>query len=1151
MIRKSHEIPDPNVGKGTHMKTKHRNPLVISLLFWVFGLLPLAAQSNLREPLITGIQTEGSELVVTVQVPEDCRRVTLESRPRLGQGTWIPRRDHWVEGESREIRLRIPMGADIELLRVKGETDAELPLPSAFYSGLRNFAPTYQTNTTPPLPGISEGGFGPISNVGDVLTGAPGADRSGTDGGSRAVTESDIWQIEGSTLYFFNSVRGLQVIDLTNPDAPILRGTLGFEAHGEQMYLLPNSAGDNRWLALLTTSACDWSSGEVVVVRVDEGIPSMGTRIPFIGQIRESRMVGSVLYLATYRWREVGTGNAWQSETGIVSIDLSDPTAPRVVGEHVLPANPDAIQATDTYLMVATSGPATGPDNPSDPLWLRPGVHAVTLFDISDPAGQIIPRGSVQVKGRVQDKFKMHLHEDVLTVVSWKSPEWRIVTRTNWYYREYGANGERLIPPVRESYVYNTYQQVTPNQTWLETFGVLNASEPGRIGELKIIENETLFATRFVADRAYVVTFQIIDPLWIIDLSNPAQPIIRGELEIPGYSSHLEPIGTGRLLAVGIEGGNATVALFDVSDEERPTQLSKIHLGTGWSWSEANHDEKAFRYLAELGLILVPWQGWQDNTLVQAVQLVDLDGDRLVKRGVIQHQFQPRRATALNGRIVSLSGQELLVVDAADRDQPEVTADLDLSFNVSRIAVDGDALVTLSAPWGKSPSIRRSSTSAPEVELGLLALPAFPVVGFAWHDGRLHLLQHEPDTYRQDPEVILHPRIEWLPVPRTNWVASTNWIHVTIPGRLVARVVGFEGHTPRLLGESRVTRPDNYHGNLFNSHPAHDGLLLWIETMGGGGGGGWWDIGRPSIGMDSPVTGGIPTDDLWMGGRGWWWWQNTMTVLAETTSPTGTPTIQSVVQLGGSPRHQGFSSAHVADRRLHVSHREYLTREEKSGANAGVDGSIVDPSLPDTWWITETRHALNVVDFTDPAVPMFREIIDLPAELGGISHGGALLYGASPSTNSPGRSSLLALAYDGLGVSLVDSVDIAEGIPVRVLSDGRALVGEPAGTNSPARLEAWRIGNDARWIRSSSIAVPGPYPMTRLVRDLVVVEGSSTLRFLQPTDDGLTLLGDAVGTCGYWGDWALGDAGADATLWLPNGDYGLKAIRPIPLVEAP
>ena len=184
----------------------------------------------------------------------------------------------------------------------------------------------------------------------------------------------------------------------------------------------------------------------------------------------------------------------------------------------------------------------------------------------------------------------------------------------------------------------------------------------------------------------------VVDPLWVIDLADPRKPAIRGELQIPGYSSYLEPIGTDRLMAVGVEQSRATVALFDVKDAARPRQLSKVTLGTGWSWSEANSDEKAFKYLPALGMALVPWQGTDKDAWIQGMQLVDLKDDQLVKRGLIRHSIAARRAAALADRIVSLSGQELLVVDATDRDQPVVKADLGLSFPAERVRVSGDRL---------------------------------------------------------------------------------------------------------------------------------------------------------------------------------------------------------------------------------------------------------------------------------------------------------------------------------------------------------------------------------------------------------------------------------------------------------------------------
>jgi hypothetical protein len=1116
---------------------------LVALVCFLTGFTSVLAQGFGLEPMITQVLPDGTNLVVTVSVPDACRRISLESRPRLGQGGWIPRADRWPAPEVREVVFRIPITSDLELLRARGETAAQLPLPPEFYAGSSLFTPSVQTNSTPPASGPDGGFLGPVNSVGDGLTGAPSVDRSGS--GGRTVAESDIWNLDGSTLYFFNSVRGLQVIDLSNPDIPLLRGTLGIAAHGEQMYLLPSAAADDRWIALLTTSACDWSSGEVILVNVRDGHPHLASRVPFPGQIRESRRVGSALYLATYRWSQVENGNEWRSETVILSIDLSDPTQPRAASQFSIPANPDAIQATDTLLMVATSGPATGPDNPSDPVWLRPGVHAVSLYDISDPDGTIVPRGSIRTRGRVQDKFKMHLNDDILTVISSRNPEWRMVTRTNWYWREYGPNGERLIPPVREADIYNTFEMATPSQTWLETFAATHPAGPTRLAELRIVEDETLFATRFVGDRAYVVTFRIIDPLWIIDISDPAKPAIRGELEIPGYSSYLEPIAPGRLLAVGVEGGNAAVALFDVSDDSNPRQLSKVFLGTGWSWSEANNDEKAFRYLPELGLVLIPWQGWENNTYVQAVQLVDLDGDRLIKRGVIQHQFLPRRATALDDRIVSISGQELLVVDATHRDLPEVTAALDLSFNVSRVRVDGDALWVLSAPWGKAPRVRRVAAATPEIELGMVELPNFPVVGFERIGSRLHVLQHEPDTHRQDLEVVIEPQIVQFPTPHTNYITRTNWIHVTVPGYLVAREIAFDGDTPVLLGESRVQRPEGYYGAGFDAHAAGDGLLLWTETVGYSP----WLYGRPIDGIGRPAIGGAMIGDFW-GGWGWWGWQNSMVVLAEDISVPGKPMIESVVRLGGTPKHNGFSSAFVSDRRLYVSHREYLTREEKMDPDDTRTDGIVSGDVRGTWWITETRHLLEVVDFEDPTSPMFREPLDLPAALSGLSHRGALLLtlGAT-STNTPGRTTLQALAYDGIRVRQIDSIQISESSLIRALADGRVLATEPAGTNSPARLDAWRVGSDARWVHSASVEVPGPFPTLRWVRDVAVVEGGSTLRVIRPVADGMAVVGDAPTPCGYWGDWSTADAGPNSTLWLPRGDSGLLMVRPVGSIE--
>ncbi len=97
--------------------------------------------------------------------------------------------------------------------------------------------------------------------------------------------------------------------------------------------------------------------------------------------------------------------------------------------------------------------------------------------------------------------------------------------------------------------------------------------------------NEQIYAVRFLGDRAYVVTFRQIDPLFIIDLSDPAEPRVAGELKIPGFSAYLHPLGDGLLLGVGQDADPRTgrplgpqVTLFDVSDPAAPTSLGRVAL---------------------------------------------------------------------------------------------------------------------------------------------------------------------------------------------------------------------------------------------------------------------------------------------------------------------------------------------------------------------------------------------------------------------------------------------------------------------------------------------------------------------------------------------------------------------------------------------
>jgi hypothetical protein len=135
-------------------------------------------------------------------------------------------------------------------------------------------------------------------------------------------------------------------------------------------------------------------------------------------------------------------------------------------------------------------------------------------------------------------------------------------------------------------------------------------TEVGKVDGLG--KGERIYSVRYIGPRGYVVTFKQTDPLYSVDLSNPAKPQITGELKITGYSSHLQPAGDGRLIGIGQEadGDGRTqgtqVSLFDVSDPANPKRLARHHVQGGHS--DAEYDPHALLYWPATGLLVVPVQ---------------------------------------------------------------------------------------------------------------------------------------------------------------------------------------------------------------------------------------------------------------------------------------------------------------------------------------------------------------------------------------------------------------------------------------------------------------------------------------------------------------------------------------------------------------
>jgi hypothetical protein len=1171
-----------------------------------------------QPPEIKSIRPDGTNVVLVVHVSEGLRRVTLESRSRADREEWKTRDLSWPDGKAGDFTFVLPQTRDLEVIRLRGDDTTTLPLPAAFYKGRREFDPVSRSADT-----VGRGAFdspgGAVVPGGDVAS--PAAPGQGADVPSRTVVESDIWQISGNTLYFFNQQRGLQVIDISNPDAPMAAGMLPLTAYGEQMYVLP-AAGEagSQYVALLANDGCRWDASQIIIVKVQGGQPSEVSRLSVPGQIKESRLVGDALYVASYSWEEVvleekkdGDGNVisrsvnWESHTRISSFDLSAPGAAVAKPVITLPTNPDAISATERFLLVATTGTVTPGTGQTPQPWELAGNHAVVIFDISDPAGEVHQAGVALIAGRVADKFKLNIRDDTLAVVS---------------------QVEGWTPSAHDTQTSAWSGGLWERETWLETFSISDPAAPRRLGALSLIKGESVFATRFDGDRAYVVTFRRIDPLWVVDLSDPSRPRIAGELEVPGFSTYIQPLGD-RLIAMGSEGGSAAVSLFDVSDAAKPALLSRVSLGQ-WSWSEANYDEKAFKVITDAGLILVPWSGYVEDpatggTYFQGMQLIDFGRDSVVRRGHIDHEFQARRASVVQDRILSISGNELLAVDAADRDHPVVKASLDLSPQVDRVWLFGEHLVKLKYGSAKAPPLLSvASVAKPETTLVSLALPQGDVAGTSKADGRLHLAQwtgggweqqaqlftnvsitSEPQppllSYETNDVVQLVPqppivKLElvtviiplppipgddrpprfltnevWRPIEypqpplsvtntvitkhetpqspliRTNETVYTNYVSVRIPANLLVSSVDLSALPGLTLrGQLKLEADTNFDGVSLEAVWPEPNLLVWTENRSSGNSPIYWlDDGivapgvRGAIDTLRPAGGAIFIDWWWP-----WWGRQTANLVALDTHEVDAPKLLSRVALGVGQEWSEFSRARAADGKVFLSHSisKYVPPEIQSEIRTNADGSTYQWWNPGTWDIS---HHLDVVDFADATKPVIRPPVSFPGALAGVSHVGALLYADVQANGESGAvPQLQALAYDGLGASLVASLAVpaAWPSPHLVTDEGIVVIGQPGdGKAIKPALETWALSIDARFERYGTVTVDGAVADLHLMGPLLVAgSAASGLKFYDAGQlPDLEARGDADGLCNLWFDWNSADGSLNSGLWVPRGSLGL------------
>jgi uncharacterized secreted protein with C-terminal beta-propeller domain len=269
-------------------------------------------------------------------------------------------------------------------------------------------------------------------------------------------------------------------------------------------------------------------------------------------------------------------------------------------------------------------------------------------FDTASPdATDYVASG--RVPGYMLSQWSMSEQEGVLRVASTTQPDWA----------EDGSQQNRS-----ESFV-----------TVLATDGD-RLRQVGRLGGLG--RGEDIYAVRFIGDAGYIVTFRQIDPLHVVDLSDPTDPRAVGELEIPGYSAYLHPVGPGLLLGVGREvsstgvPGGVQASLFDVSDPAHPLRLDRESFGGG-SMTEVEFDHHAFSWFADTSLAAFPIDSYDTDPYTDSGERYGFVGLRVtpgaadplgrVARPVTSGQI--RRTLQIDGRVYAVGAGGVGAYDPA------------------------------------------------------------------------------------------------------------------------------------------------------------------------------------------------------------------------------------------------------------------------------------------------------------------------------------------------------------------------------------------------------------------------------------------------------------------------------------------------------
>lgn len=267
----------------------------------------------------------------------------------------------------------------------------------------------------------------------------------------------------------------------------------------------------------------------------------------------------------------------------VITINLDEPTEKKA--DIAVVADGMLVYASKDNLFVAANFWEAWEWGGSD----KSQIH---MFDIHSNADEAIYLASGLVDGWALNQFSMSEYNGFFRVATTK---WQFDEDEGWW-----------------SESVNQVLVLKRDGANLEVVGSLQNIAPG----------EQIYAVRFLGNRGFIVTFEQTDPLFTIDLSDPYNPKLVGELQIPGFSNYIHPMGEDYLLTIGVNGDESgwtwgvALNIFDVSDFANPKLKYHEEVGTQDSYSPAQYDHHAFLYFKELlsiPLVTDYWGGGDDD----------------------------------------------------------------------------------------------------------------------------------------------------------------------------------------------------------------------------------------------------------------------------------------------------------------------------------------------------------------------------------------------------------------------------------------------------------------------------------------------------------------------------------------------------------